>query len=407
MECIKLGILRETKTPPDRRVAISPLRAREIMKCYPQVKIVVQPSKIRCYSDEEFLAAGIELSEDVSDCDFLIGIKEVHIPTLISGKKYLYFAHVAKKQEYNKPLLKAIVENGITLIDYEYLTDLNGNRLIAFGRWAGVIGAYNGLRAWGLKTGRYELSPAHRCHDRREMDSNLSGLDPGLVRILVTGGGRVAGGAVETLGKLGIQEVSPADFIREPERSPVFCRIDPHHYLAHKEGHPFDFEQFCKSPGDYVSVFNRFYTSTDLLITAHYWDPASPRLWEPHEMKNPGFRIRAVADISCDIHGSVPSTIRATSIAAPFYDFDRFGFTEKEPFTDPDAITVMSIDNLPGELPRDASEEFSKVLMKKIIPCILGNDPCQILARATITRDGQLTPRFQYLESWVSGGRDT
>ncbi len=403
MTRIKIGILRETKIPPDRRVALPPAAAAEVNARYPDVNIVVQPSPLRCFRDEEYTAAGVALQEDLSDCDWLIGVKEVKIPDLIAGKKYLFFAHIAKKQAYNRPLLQEIVNRNITLADYEYLKDNNNNRLIAFGRWAGVIGAFNGLIAWGRKTGQYLLTPAHDCHDRSEMDLQLENLDVGKIRILVTGGGRVAMGAMETLGKLGIPLISPDEYLNNPEISPVICRIDPWHYAEHKEGNPFSYDHFCKNPWDYKSIFNRFYASTDLLVAAHFWDPASPKLWQPDEMKNDDFKIRVIADVSCDINGSVPSTIRATTIADPFYDWDRHLLKELPPFSDEEAVTVMSIDNLPGELPRDASLEFSSALVEKIFPCLLGKDPCHVVDRATITRDGQLKEPFLYLESFLKG----
>ena len=403
MTRIKIGILRETKIPPDRRVALPPPAAAEVNARYPDVNIVVQPSHMRCFSDNEYRAAGITLQEDLSDCDWLIGVKEVHIPDLIAGKKYLFFAHVAKKQAYNRLLLQEIVDKNITLADYEYLKDNNNCRLIAFGRWAGIIGAFNGLMAWGMKTGQYELTAAHQCHDRFEMDQQLEKLDISNVRILVTGGGRVAMGAMETLGKLGIPLISPDEYLNNPEISPVICRIDPCHYSEHKNGNPFDYDHFCKNPWDYKSCFKRFSSSTDMLIAAHFWDPASPKLWQPEEMKNKDFKIRVIADISCDINGSVPSTIRATTIADPFYDWDRFQLQEMPPFSDPEAVTVMSIDNLPGELPRDASQEFSRALLEKVFPCLLGEDPCHVVNQATITRDGQLNEPFLYLDSFLKG----
>jgi saccharopine dehydrogenase (NAD+, L-lysine forming) len=403
MPRIKIGVLRETKTPPDRRVAVPPALAREVSAQFPNVDIVVQPSPNRCFPDQEYLNAGVILQEDLSDCDWLIGVKEVSIPTLIEGKKYLFFAHVAKHQAYNRNLLREILRKNITLVDYEYLKDEKNFRLIAFGRWAGIVGAYNAILAWGRKTGRYTLRPPHDCHDRAEMELQLKDCPTGKVRILVTGGGRVALGAMETLGKLGIPTLTPDQFLNNPSASPVICRIDPEDYVARQDGEPFDFEHFCKFPGHYRSSFNRFFSSTDILIAAHFWDPASPKLWLPEEMKNENFKIRLIADISCDINGSVPSTIRATTIAEPFYDFDRFFLKELPPFSDPHAVTVMSIDNLPGELPRDASEEFSKVLLKEVFPCMFGNDPCHVIDRATITREGHLNEPFKYLERFARG----
>ncbi|HBB90488.1 MAG TPA: alanine dehydrogenase [Bacteroidales bacterium] len=398
---MKIGLLRETKTPPDRRVALPPVQAAALMRMYPGLQIMVQSSPIRCFSDEEYLQEGVTVQEELKDCDLLIGIKEVKIPALIEDKQYLFFAHVAKKQVYNKPLLKALLEKRIILSDYEYFTDTHGIRLIAFGRWAGIIGAYNGIRAWGLKTGRFMLKAANSCYDRQEMDDQLKGLDLGPVRILVTGGGRVAHGAMETLDKLTVPVVSHREYCEEPRRTPVICRIDPEHYTERIDGVPFDFAHFCNDPQAYRSRFRRFYPSTDLFLAAHFWDPLSPRLWEPEEMLSEEFRIRVISDISCDINGAVPSTIRSSKIAEPFYDFDPVSWSEKPPFSDARNVTVMAIDNLPGELPRDASEEFAGILIERIMPCLQGDDPDQVVERATITRDGALTERFRYLQDFV------
>jgi len=401
MKCIKIGLIRETKFPPDRRVALPPAYAVSLMETYPGVCVVAQPSEIRCFRDQEYTDAGIPLQEDLSDCDLLIGIKEVKIDALIPGRHYLFFAHVAKHQVYNLPLLKALIEKDIILSDYEYFTDTNGVRLIAFGRWAGIIGAYNGIRAWGLRRGSFNLRPPHDCHDRKEMDQQLSGIDIGKIRILVTGGGRVANGAMETLGKLGIPIVTPAEFIADTGRSPVICRIDPADYVQKTTEESFDFTDFCRNPEQYHSVFNRFYPSTDLLVSAHFWDPKSPRLFEAEEMERGDFRIRVIADISCDINGSVPSTIRATRIDDPYYDWNVLERREEPAFSSPDNVTMMTIDNLPGELPRDASAEFAGILIRNIMPFLLGDDSEGVICRATITWKGALTEQFKYLEGFL------
>jgi saccharopine dehydrogenase (NAD+, L-lysine-forming) len=403
MERIKIGLLRETKTPPDRRVAITPSAIRVIRERFPGVDVVVQPSGIRCFPDDEYRKAGVALQEDLSDCDWLIGVKEVSLSALLPGKKYLFFAHVAKCQEYNRDLLREIVRRKITLVDYEYLKDEKNLRLIAFGRWAGIIGSFNGLRAWGLKTGRYALVPPHRCSHRVEMDRQLERLDTGKVRILVSGGGRVALGAMETLEKLGVPVVSPEEYLADTERSPVICRIDPWNYAERSDGQPFDFGHFLCHPDAYRSTFARYTACTDLFIAAHYWDPASPKFWAPEDMKADDFRIRVIADISCDINGAVPSTVRATTIADPYYDWDRQRMEEVPAFSDTGNVTVMSIDNLPGELPRDASEDFTKMLIDRVFPCMFDEDPCGVIARATITRDGHLNEHFGYLQSFIEG----
>lgn len=155
MNKIKLGVLRETKNPPDKRVPVTPSQAVKLTERFPDVDVFIQPSDIRCYTDEEYQYLELNLTEDLSDCDILIGVKEVDPKTLIDNKTYLFFAHVAKKQPYNRELLQEIIKKKIRLIDYEYLTDYNNQRIVAFGRWAGIVGAYNGLRARGIRTDEF------------------------------------------------------------------------------------------------------------------------------------------------------------------------------------------------------------------------------------------------------------
>jgi len=407
MDVVKIGILRETKVPPDHRVALPPHRILDLKKLLPNVEIMVQPSSLRCYEDDEYTRLGITLQEDLSACDILIGVKEVDIPALIPDKTYLFFAHVAKEQPYNRNLLKAILEKRIRLIDYEYLTDPTGIRLIAFGRWAGIVGAYNGLRGLGIYNGDFDLKPAHECHDRQEMDAQLDMLVLKNARILLSGGGRVAQGAMETLQKLGIREVSPERYSSGEFNEPVFCRIDPWHYVARNDGRDFDLQHFFNNPKDYHSTAMQYLTRTDLYIAAHYWDPDSPRMFELGD-SGLGTRglgdsgIRVIADISCDINGSVPSTIRATTIADPYYWFDLASGTEVTTKQD-GSILMMTVDNLPGELPRDASDEFSDVLVKEILPRLVLSDPEKVIERASITDRGELTKIFSHLENYALG----
>ncbi|MEA1875498.1 MAG: NAD(P)-dependent oxidoreductase [Bacteroidota bacterium] len=399
MEVVKIGVLRETKVPPDHRVALPPQRVLELKSLLPNVEILVQPSSLRCYKDEEYTQLGITLQEDLSDCDMLIGVKEVDIPALIPDKTYLFFAHVAKEQPYNRKLLQAFLEKRIRMIDYEYLTDPTGIRLIAFGRWAGIVGAYNGLRGLGVKSGNFQLKPAHECHDRQEMDAQLDKVVLNNARILVSGGGRVAQGAMETLQKLGIREVSPESYSSDVFSEPVFCRIDPWHYVERNDNLDFDLQHFFKNPNDYHSIALQYLHKTDLYIAAHYWDPDSPRFFELNDLapNNSGLNVmgtkfyapNVIADISCDINGSVPTTTHATTIADPFYYYDN--------------ILMMTVDNLPGELPRDASDEFSDVLVKEILPRLILNDPEKVIERASITANGELTKIFSYLENYSKG----
>lgn len=399
---IKVGILRESKNPPDRRVPVTPAQAVEIKQKYPHVEIFVQPSDLRCYKNEEYRYLDIPLKEDLSHCDILLGVKEVAIDMLIPGKTYMFFAHVAKKQPHNQKLMHAILEKKIRLVDYEYLTDDKGVRVVAFGRWAGIVGAYNGLRAKGIRYDRFQIKPAHECHDMEEMYAGLKLIKLRPIKILITGGGRVAHGAMETFRVLNLRQVNPDEYLHETFNEPVFCQIDPDSYVARNDGQKFDYPHFFANPDQYHSVFKPYTKVTDLLISCHYWDPRSPVLFTKQDMQEPDFKIKIVADVTCDINGSIPSTIRSSSIADPFYGYHPFKDKEVRP-DDPEAITVMAVDNLPGELPRDASSDFGKALIENVYDHLFGDLSDPMITRASITAHGKLTEKFGYLADYAKG----
>jgi hypothetical protein len=400
---LKVGILRETKNPPDRRVPLTPPQIVALQELYPNVEFYVQPSDSRCYSDEEYDYLDIPLKEDLHYCDILLGVKEIDKRTFIPEKTYLFFAHVAKKQINHREMFREIVAQRLRLIDFEYLTTDQGQRIVAFGRYAGIVGAYNGLRARGIKTNKFKLKPAYQCRDLEEMWAGLRliQLKPGL-KILVTGEGRVANGILETLSICNMVQVSPADFLSREFDVPVVCKIGPSHYTKHKKGLPFEFTNFVKNPGDYESTFLPYTRVTDILMTGHFWDPRSPVFFTKEDMQNPGFNISIIADISCDINGPIPSTIRATTIADSFYSYNPQLGIEEPPFTHPSNITVMATDNLPGELPRDASADFGKQLMQNVLHDLFTNAESNMIKRATITEIGKLTPIFSYLEDYLN-----
>ncbi len=403
MDKIKIGIIKETKIPIDRRVVFPPVLAKRLQDEFDNVEVVVQRSDIRAFKDEEYEAEGLKLVDDVSDCDVLFGVKEVKIEALIPEKTYFFFSHTAKKQEHNKPLLKAIIEKGITLIDHEYLTDKNGIRLVAFGYWAGIVGAYNGMRAWGKRTGQFDIPPAHTYHDKAEMFAHIKNLELKPFKIVVTGGGRVATGAAETLKAFGIKEVIPEDFLTRNYDFPVFTKLDPCHYVRHKDGKEFDLKYFFTHPDEFVSTFEAYTRIADMYVAAHFWDPKSPRFITAEQIKSPEFNIKVVADISCDVdNGPIASTLRASTIDDPFYDYNPETGKEEPAFSSDKNITVMAVDNLPGELPRDASMSFGEAMLEKVIPSLAGEDKDGIIERATIVKNGKLTERFSYLEDWVN-----
>lgn len=400
MTKMKIGVLREEKSPPDMRVPLTPLICAELVKQYPGLEIYVQPSPIRCYHDEEYTSFGVPLKEDLSDCDILMGVKEVPIEKLMAGRKYFFFSHVIKKQVHNKTLMQALIRNKVEMIDYETLTDKHHNRIIGFGRYAGVVGAYNGILGYGLKYDLFRLKPAHKCRDRAEMEEELKRVKLPNIKIALTGGGRVANGAIETLSALRIRKVTADEFLMTSFREPVYCQLNPRDYVERPGDHNFDLNDFFAHPEHFVSTFAPFTKETDLYISAHYWDPRSPKMFTTQEIKEKDFHISVIADITCDIDGSVPTTTRSTTINTPFYGYNMKSDREDLPFTK-DTICVMAVDNLPCELPRDSSDDFGKDLIERVLPHLLGNDADKVIERGTICKDGKLTKGFEYLADYA------
>ncbi len=397
---IKIGILRETKNPPDKRVALIPQQCVDVLEKFQEIELYVQPSDFRAFTNEEYKKAGIIMQEDLSHCDILIGIKEVAKEALLHSKSYIFFSHTAKKQAWNRNLLQTIIKNENTLIDYEYLTDKNNFRLVAFGRWAGMVGAYNGLIAFGLKKNLYTLKRAYQCHDYLELFSELEKVKLPPIKILISGGGRVANGAAEVLEAAEIKKVSPGAYLRETFDEAVYTQIDPWHYTHRKEDAKFDMDHFMRHPYEYESSFEPYTKITDLYLSSHYWDPRAPKLLTKELIAADDFKMSVVADITCDIGGSVESTIRVSTIAEPFYGLNKKTLQETEAFNS-ETLTVMSVDNLPGELPRDSSEDFGNKFIDVIFPHLLDGDQDEIIKRATIVSDGELTEKFKYLEDYV------
>lgn len=404
MKKILLGILKEGKIPADKRVPLTPNQCLDLKKKFPHVEVVVQRSAVRAFKDEEYASLGLLVSEDVSACDVLIGVKEVPIFDLIPEKTYLFFSHTFKKQPYNRRLLRSILDKKIRLIDYEILKDANNQRLIGFGRWAGIVGCYNSFMAYGLKTSTYQLKPAHQCYDRKELEAELKNiLLPNTFKLVLTGFGRVGQGAREILTLMNIREVSPAAFLNETFEEPVFTQLDVGDYNAHKNGTNFNRQEFYQDAKDYVSTFPRYLFHADMYIACHYYSNDAPYLVTREDFRNSNIRVRVVGDISADIDGPVACTIRPSMIGEPIYGYDIQ--TERETdFMNENAIAVMAIDNLPCELPRDASEDFGNMLLHSVFPFLFGeHDPDLVIERASQTNlNGELMPQFQYLTDYVS-----
>ena len=404
MKQIKIGIIREGKVPHDHRVPLTPKQCKSVEAIYPDVQIIVQPSPIRRYTDDEYIQQGITVQEDLSGCDIIIGVKEVNVADLIPDKKFIFFSHTLKKQPYNRALLQAILEKRIQLIDYEIMKDKTGKRLIGFGRFAGIVGAYNAFRTFGLKQGLFELKPAHQCIDRKEVERELERIElPQDLRIVLTGFGRVGHGAREIIDLLPIMEVTPEEFLTNTFDSPVFTHLEAEDYYAPKSGKTFDKRAFYSDPQEFVSTFPRFLSKTDMYIPCHYWDSKAPYIITKEDLKKENVRLSVVADISCDINGPIASTIRASKISDPIYGYNPLTESEDD-YRKPGVIAVMAVDNLPCELPLDASEDFGNELIKHILPSLLKDDPDDIIGRASeTTLDGKVTERYSDLQDYVDG----
>ena len=399
---VTFAIIKETKSPPDRRVVFSPEKCAELMDQYREAKIVVQSSQVRIFPDEEYKKWGFAVQEDISEADVMLGVKEVEIDSLIPNKKYFFFSHTIKKQPYNRELLKAILAKKIELYDHETIIDENGGRLIGFGYYAGLVGAYNGFRALGLRDKLFHLPKVETLADldalKRELDKITL---PSELRIILSGTGKVSRGAKEILDHLNIREVSDTVYLTSNFSEPVYCMIDVMEYNRRIDGKAGDKYEFYNDPSGYESNFMPYARVSDMFIAGHFYGNGAPYLFTREDARHPDFRINLVADISCDVDGPVASTLRASTIAEPFYGYDPV--TEQETaFNAEGAITVMAVDNLPCELPKDASEGFGNMFLEAVIPAFFNGDSDGILERAKITTgEGTLTERFSYLQDYV------
>ena len=397
---MKIGIIKEFKTPSDKRVVFTPSKCVAAKKLFPKVEFLIESSDIRCYSDKEYSDLGFDVVNDISDADILIGVKEVPMNKLIPNKKYFFFSHTIKKQPYNKDLLTTILDKNIELFDHETIVDINNNRLIGFGYYAGVIGAYNGFRALGLKNKIFNLPKASDLFDRDQLNAELLKISIPNIKIVLTGNGRVGSGAKEILDFLKIKQVSVFDYRFNSFNEPVYVQIDVLDYNERIDKKNLDRFDFYKNPLDYKSTFNNFSKVSDMFIAGHYFDKNSPHLITLQDANSDDFKIKLIADISCDINGPIVSTIRSSTINDPIYGFSPKSNSEVN-YLNNDAIAVMAVDNLPCELPRDASESFGKMFIKHVLPSFFNNDKHGILERSKMTSNRKLTNRFSYLSEYI------
>lgn len=402
---MKVGILRETKTPEDNRVALTPSQIKELSERFPEIEFKVQSSDSRCFKDDEYRENGIEVLGDVNDCDLLIGIKEVDKDLILPDKYYLFFGHIAKMQEYNKPLFKKLIDQKTTFTDYEYLVDEQGLRVVAFGWFAGIVGVYYTLMGWGHKNKIYQLPLPHLNFSTQELLSNLNSANIKGIKIVLTGTGRVSQGAQYVLNNIGANELSPERFLEIESSDDILYTVLPIEKLvAHNNRNvAFSIDEFSKDSSNFHSIFQPYIYKSDILISCHFWNNGDPVYLSESDLKDPNLRIRMVGDITCDMQGSIKSTLRSSTHKDPFYDYNPKTNKEEPAFSSNDNISVMAVDTCPNALPREASQFFGEQLINNVLIDLftskLRNN--KIYDEATILNHGRLTSKFNYLQDYI------
>ena len=401
---MKIALIKETKVPVDNRVALSPKQVAELNKRFPQHEIVVQASDIRAFSDDEYCAEGVRVVDNVKDCEVLFGIKEAKIESLIPNKHYFFFGHIAKMQEYNRPMLQAFIQKHITFCDYEYLVDDNNIRLCAFGWWAGVVGVYYTLRGYGLKHKLYELPKPDRRFTLEQLFDALKSIELPKVKLMVTGAGRVSQGAQHVLENIGAQRMTEETYLATDKVDKLsYCVADVDRLVKRKDGGAFAWNDFTHNAMAYESDFMRFAKKTDVLICAHFWGPDAPVYLSEDDLRNPDMRIRMIGDVTCDIKGSIKSTVRPATHDAPYYDYNPVSEQDESAFSSKKNITVMAVDTCPNALAMDTSTYFGDMLMRHVFEPLLKGEYSDVISRSMILDDGELTPRFDYLYEFAHG----
>ena len=396
---INIGLIREGKIPADNRVALTPAQCKWIQKNASDIRIHVQSSTSRCFSDKEYTMAGVNVREDLNNCEILLGIKEVPADQLIPGKTYLFFSHTRKKQEHNKKMFRSIIEKKITLIDFECLEHDDGTRIIGFGFFAGIVGAHNGMMAYGNRTGAFKLERVFRQRSFRELIHTYFGLMIPNVKIAITGSGRVAHGVLEIMNLMGIHEVEPDEFKEREFSYPAYVQLKGSDLYAHKTTGKYNRNDFHEHPENYRCLFQDYAGCTDILMNGVYWEQRIPRLFERELVNSHGFRIQTIADITDDTNGSVPVNLGDQSIENPVYGIDRNTLEKTAPYL-PGSVDIMAVGNLPNELPRDASRYFGEQLIKYVLSDLVKNGS-PVIDRATLVKAGMLTDHYAYLREYA------
>ena len=402
---MKIGLLKETKFPTDNRVALTPKQARYLMDKYPDCEIVVESCDTRAYSDDQYVDEGIKVVTSLHDCDVLFGIKEVKIDSLIPNKHYFFFGHFAKQQPYNRPLLRAMMAKGITFSDYEYLVDDTNQRVCAFGWWAGIVGVYYTLRGYLLRKGDMSLPKPDKSFTMNQMFELLQSVRFDSVKILISGYGRVSRGAQHTMHEIGARLLTEDEFLSDEKFEGLSYFVADFDRLVcpKSDQAPFDEKTFFAHPEEFESNFMKYGCKADVYLSCHFWDPLAPVYLSAEDLRNPDLHLQVIGDITCDIQGSIKSTLRSSNHDEPYFDYNPDTEKEEPPFSSPNNITVMAVDTCPNALAIDSSDYFGE----RLIECVF-NDwlatgaPNDIVRRSTILQNGGLTERFSYLTHFAS-----
>ncbi len=434
MSLNRIGIRREDKNFWERRVPLIPSDLQDL-STEQNLQFTVQPYPRRTFNDRQFLEAGITVREDLGDCGIVMGVKEIPIELLEDGKTYIFFSHTIKGQSYNMPLLQHVLDHNITLIDYELIVDELGNRLVFFGPYAGYAGMINSLSALGARlqsegidTPLARLKGAYTYDSLKDARAVIRGIGeeiaadglPAALSPLVvgfTGYGNVSQGAQSILDLLPVREITPEELLSgEPEQEgdtilKVVFREE--HMVERRDGSDFELQTYYDRPELYRSIFQNYLPHMDMLINAVYWDERYPRLvtkdylrsvWEQPEAP----RLKVIGDISIDIEGSIECSYKATLSDNPCYVYEpvQNRFTDGVAGNGP---VIMAVDNLPCEVPRESSEDFSRAL-KPFLPEIAAVDwklPLEELKlpfpvrKAVIAHRGMLAPAWKHLNQFL------
>lgn len=399
---MKFGIIKERKNPPDRRVVFSPDTLSRLEKLYPDVEIKVESSDVRAFTDQEYQDLNIKVENDISDCAVFFGVNEVPIDSLIENKTYFFFSNTIKEQPYNQKLLQAILEKKIDFYDHEAIVNQDNMRLIGFGNYAGIVGAYNAIRAFGIKFELFKLPKASTLSGKEALIAHLKRVVLPPLKFVVTGTGKIGGGVQEIFDAIKIKKVSSEDYLTKNYAQAVYTQIDVLDYNRRNDGQVIDNNDFFQNPQDYSSDFERFTKVSDIYITAHFHANNAPVILTREMLQANNCKIKIVTDISCDINGPIACTLRSSTIDEPLYGYLPIEDREVDVFH-PAAIVVIAVDNLPCELPKEASEGFGEMFLEHVMPAFFNGDKDGVLKRAKVTEKGKLTPKFSHLQNYVDG----